>query len=275
MKLDIILLAYNKEKNIYNIYEKIQEELKNIKHKFIFIDNGSTDKTLNIFREIYDKDKDNIKIISLSKKFEDKDAIISGLKYSKADFTYVYDFKYSTNYIKKSFEFLNKNENCDSVCLCKKFKKPNFLQKFYFTFADKILNINIFNNKTNNRIFRKNMVSAIIENNNIDDLGFNIHYETNKDEENYNFKNKNELKILFLFITLGMLITFIALILFIILLICKKVSLNNTLLIILLLLFGINLIYISLLHSYIYKQNHKSNIKYIIKSKDGFDDEIL
>ena len=69
MKTDIIILAHNKENSINNCYEKITTELKELKYKIIFVDNGSTDNTYNVLKEIQSKDEDNIRVISLSKKY--------------------------------------------------------------------------------------------------------------------------------------------------------------------------------------------------------------
>ena len=47
MTLDIIIPLYNKEKSILNYYNKINDELKNVKHKFIFVDDSSNDSKNN------------------------------------------------------------------------------------------------------------------------------------------------------------------------------------------------------------------------------------
>ena len=46
MKIDIIVPSYNEEDNVINFYNKVNETLGDIKHNFIFVDDGSKDKTL-------------------------------------------------------------------------------------------------------------------------------------------------------------------------------------------------------------------------------------
>ena len=86
MKLDIIVPAYNEEDNIFNFYDAVNEALKGIKHNFIFIDDGSKDKTLQKLKELHKKDDENVKIISFSRNFGKEAAMYAGFLYSKADY---------------------------------------------------------------------------------------------------------------------------------------------------------------------------------------------
>lgn len=72
MKLiSIITPCYNEEKNVRELYSKVREimaELKDYRYEHIFIDNASTDKTLDILRELAAADK-NLKIIVNARNF--------------------------------------------------------------------------------------------------------------------------------------------------------------------------------------------------------------
>ena len=46
MKLSIIAPCKNEEGNVAKLYKKIDEVLKDIKYEIIYIDDGSTDKTM-------------------------------------------------------------------------------------------------------------------------------------------------------------------------------------------------------------------------------------
>ena len=67
MILDVIIPIYNKEKSITNIYNKIVDELKDIKYNIIFVDDNSSDKTLTVLKSIQKQDEERIKVICLSK----------------------------------------------------------------------------------------------------------------------------------------------------------------------------------------------------------------
>jgi glycosyltransferase involved in cell wall biosynthesis len=72
MKLiSIITPCYNEEKNVHELYLKIREimdQFKNYRYEHIFIDNASTDKTVDVLRELASADK-NLKIIVNARNF--------------------------------------------------------------------------------------------------------------------------------------------------------------------------------------------------------------
>ena len=54
MKLDVIFVTYNHEHIIRECYEKVKKELKESKHRIYFVDNCSTDDTLEELQKIYE-----------------------------------------------------------------------------------------------------------------------------------------------------------------------------------------------------------------------------
>lgn len=58
-KISIVTNCYNEEKNISILYEKVKEQMEKLPYEWEFIieDNASTDNTVNVIREICNKDK--------------------------------------------------------------------------------------------------------------------------------------------------------------------------------------------------------------------------
>ena len=91
--LSIIIPSYNEEENINEIYERIKKTLMDINidnFEIIFIENGSTDKSLEILKKINHNDK-KVKIVSFSRNFGYQNAILAGLKYSKNEHVCILD----------------------------------------------------------------------------------------------------------------------------------------------------------------------------------------
>ena len=91
--LSIIIPSYNEEENINEIYERIKKTLIDINidnFEIIFVENGSTDKSLEILKKINQNDK-KVKIVSFSRNFGYQNAILAGLKYSKNDHVCILD----------------------------------------------------------------------------------------------------------------------------------------------------------------------------------------
>ena len=69
--ISFIIPAYNEAGNVAELHSQISEvirEIKNYEFEFIFIENGSTDKTFYELQKLSEKDK-RIKIIKLSRNF--------------------------------------------------------------------------------------------------------------------------------------------------------------------------------------------------------------
>ena len=97
MILDIVINVYNNEKNILNIYNKIEDELKNINHRYIFVDDNSDDKSLEILKGIQSKNESTVKVIELSKRHGKDTSIYAGLSNTTHELVCIYDLDLNAN----------------------------------------------------------------------------------------------------------------------------------------------------------------------------------
>lgn len=90
--LDIILPAHNESDNINPIYQEIVQQLEGSNYQFqiFFVDDGSTDDTLEKITALAAKD-DRVKYINLSRNFGHQNAIKAGLDHSTADIVIMMD----------------------------------------------------------------------------------------------------------------------------------------------------------------------------------------
>ncbi len=303
MELDIIIPTYNEEGNIKNFYNETQKILKDIKHNYIFIDDGSTDKTFEELEEIYKTNDNNIKVISFSRNFGKEAAMYAGLQYSKAKIACIIDLdiKQNLNYLLKMYNFLKENSEYDSICMCQKQKKKKFFQHLFYKLIKKMSNLEIIEGASDFRMFRRNVVLAI---NKISEknrftkgifsyIGFNTYYDYYDVEYSKSIKSKKiPLNYLFdalinskplraatwtgLFISI---ISFLYLIAIIIKIIIKGVATigYSPITCIILFLGGIHLIFIGILGEYLGKTYNEAKNRpiFISKRKLGFDEDIL
>ncbi|MEO8400140.1 MAG: glycosyltransferase family 2 protein [Ignavibacteriaceae bacterium] len=83
-KISIVIPCYNEEGNIELLYQKVKESISEYDTEFIFVDDNSSDGTLNILEKLSDEYPD-IKYISFSRNFGHQSAIRAGLQYSTGD----------------------------------------------------------------------------------------------------------------------------------------------------------------------------------------------
>ena len=85
VEISILIPVYNEEKNISILHSKLSEVLINLNksYEIIFVDDGSTDKTLNEIEKLL-KDK-KTKLIQFRKNFGKADALNAAFKEAKGD----------------------------------------------------------------------------------------------------------------------------------------------------------------------------------------------
>lgn len=313
MKLNVIIPCYNEDGNILIFHEKISEVLKEIKYRLIFINDGSSDKTEEKLVSLYNKDKNHIRIINFSRNFGKEAAMYAGLIHSNAEYTCILDadLQHNPNYLLKMIDILDNNPEYDQVCMINK-KRTNeiflakILKKLFYKIINKISDTEFKTGASDFRMFRKNVVEAINslkENNRFSKgifswVGFNTKYIPYSVEKRYSGKSKFNIIKSFKYAWHGILnfsiqplklatrigtiissCSFIYLIYIFIdtLITGSKVPGYPSLICIILLLGGLNLLAIGILGEYISKMylEVKNRPIYVAKNKIGFDDEIL
>ena len=108
-QLAIIIPVKNEEKNIPLVIEDIKNKLKTINSlQIFFVDDGSTDSSWNIIKNIIQTDNININAIKLSKNYGKDKALFAGLSRVKANYIVFYDcdMQFNSKYIKNMYDLI-------------------------------------------------------------------------------------------------------------------------------------------------------------------------
>lgn len=92
-KVSIVIPMYYEEEVANECYKRIAKVLKSLKdysYEIIFINDGSKDKTLEILKDIANKDE-NVKVISFSRNFGHQAAVTAGIQYVTGDAIVIID----------------------------------------------------------------------------------------------------------------------------------------------------------------------------------------
>lgn len=93
MKLSLVIPAYNEEDSIPIFYKETQNiisELPNIEFEYLFVDDGSDDNTLEVLRDLNKRDA-QLHYISFSRNFGKEAAIYAGLENATGDYVVIMD----------------------------------------------------------------------------------------------------------------------------------------------------------------------------------------
>lgn len=168
MKLSIIIPCKNEEGNIKELYKKLNDTLKGIKYEAIFIDDGSTDKTLDKLHELYEQDMQHVKILSFSRNFKKEAAMLAGLEHASGEYTCFIDADLQQNpkYLIEMYEFLEKNKEYDEVSMVMKNINHKGImtlgKNMFYKLMNSLCDIKLESSASDFRMFRKNVKEAMI-----------------------------------------------------------------------------------------------------------------
>ena len=93
MKLSLVIPAYNEEESIPIFYKETQNiisDLPNMEVEYLFVDDGSGDNTLEVLRDLNKRDA-QVHYISFSRNFGKEAAIYAGLENANGDYVAIMD----------------------------------------------------------------------------------------------------------------------------------------------------------------------------------------
>lgn len=170
-KISVIVPCYNEEESMPLFYEeicKVADSFKHVGFEFIFVNDGSRDRTLDIARELSSKDK-RVRYISFSRNFGKEAAILAGLEYSVGDYVAIMDadLQDPPSLLHEMYDGI-KNEGYDCVAtrrVSRKGEPPirSFFAKCYYKLINKISKTEIVDGARDYRLMSRQMVNSILE----------------------------------------------------------------------------------------------------------------
>lgn len=169
--LSIIVSCYNEEKAIPLFYEeidKISKKMDNLNFEFIFVNDGSSDETLNVVKELRKKDE-RVRFVSFSRNFGKEAAMYAGLEASRGDFVTLMDADLQDPpYMLEKMYNLIINDGYDCVGTRRVTRKGEpkirsfFARKFY-RIINKLSNIEMVDGARDYRLMTRQVVDAILK----------------------------------------------------------------------------------------------------------------
>ncbi len=176
MKLvSIVVPCYNEQEVLPMFYEEITRvtdqmtrDNPELTFEYLFINDGSKDKTLEIFRSLADKDK-RVRYISFSRNFGKESGMYAGLKNAKGDYVVVMDadLQHPPSFLPEMYRYV-KDGQYDCATTRRVSRKGEskirswFARKFY-AIMNKISQTEIVDGAQDFRFMTRQMVDAILD----------------------------------------------------------------------------------------------------------------
>ena len=169
-KCTIVVPCYNEEEAIPLFYEATNEALKcmPLEIEYLFVNDGSKDGTLNVLRELSEKDA-RVHFVSFSRNFGKEAAMYAGLKESTGDYVAIMDadLQDPPELIPEMYESII-NEGYDCVATRRVDRKGEppirsaFANMFYFIMHI-IAKVDMVPGARDFRLMKRTMVDAIVD----------------------------------------------------------------------------------------------------------------
>ena len=171
MTISIIVPCFNEEESLPLFYaemEKIKFQL-NDHFEYIFVNDGSKDRTLAILRELNQKNN-SVRYLSFSRNFGKEAALYAGLKHATGDLVTVMDadLQDPPELLLTMKSMLEKNPDLDCVGTRRTTRdgEPpirSFFAKMFYQLINKISQVEMVDGARDFRLMRRQMVDAILE----------------------------------------------------------------------------------------------------------------
>lgn len=170
-KISVVVPCYNEEESLPLFYEEVNKVTEQMKKKaefeFIFVNDGSKDKTLEEFRKLAKKDK-RVKYISFSRNFGKEAGMLAGLEHATGDYvtTMDADLQDPPTLLEEMFDTLEAGEYDCCATKSTNRKGYSFLRKtftkWFYEIIGKISKTEMVPGARDFRLMTKQMVDAII-----------------------------------------------------------------------------------------------------------------
>ncbi len=170
-KISVVVPCYNEEKTIpifYKEMNKVMDKMKKLDFELIFVDDGSSDSTLEVCKNLAKEDK-RVKFLSFSRNFGKEAGIYAGLNKSTGDYVTLMDVDLQDppELLPKMYNLI-KEEGYDSVGtrrVTRKGEPPirSFFARCFYKLINKMSKTEMVDGARDYRLMTRQMVNSILE----------------------------------------------------------------------------------------------------------------
>ncbi|KRL79328.1 glycosyltransferase family 2 protein [Ligilactobacillus equi] len=170
-KLSIIVPCYFEEESIplfYTAVENIRPQLPNIELEYWFINDGSTDGTLNEIKKFNKLNPEHVHYASFSRNFGKEAALYCGLQNATGDYVTVMDVDLQDppDMLPEMFKYINEGYDCVGTRRTTRQGEPpirSFFARMFYKLINRISDTEMVDGARDFRLMTRQMVDAILE----------------------------------------------------------------------------------------------------------------
>lgn len=168
--VEVVVPCYNEEAMLNMFYvesEKIYKTIDGYSFSYIFVNDGSRDKTYPILKDLAGK-HDNVKFISFSRNFGKEAAMYAGLCNTTADYVIVMDadLQHPPALVPEMIKQIEAGYDCCAALRTSRkgeSKIKSFFSRMFYKFSNRFTDVQLVQNAVDFRIMSRQMVDNIVK----------------------------------------------------------------------------------------------------------------
>ena len=170
MKLSLVVPCYNEQDNVQEFYHCTKACFRGHidDYEIVFVNDGSSDKTLEKLKTLVEYDEPSIQIVSFSRNFGKESAIYAGLARSRGERVCLIDadLQQRPEVVLEMMKILDAKPEIDCVCAYQEKRKESRLMSFtksmFYKIINKISEVDFVNGASDFRLMSRTMVNTIL-----------------------------------------------------------------------------------------------------------------
>ena len=170
-KISVIVSCYNEEESLPLFYREMErvrkQDFEGVDFEYIFVNDGSKDKTLQEMKELRKKDK-KVRYISFSRNFGKEAAMYAGMQAATGDYVTLMDadLQDPPSLLRQMYDLI-KNDGYDCIAtrrITRKGEPPirSFFARMFYKIINKMSDVEMVDGARDYRLMTKQMVDAIV-----------------------------------------------------------------------------------------------------------------
>ncbi|MCI2048254.1 MAG: glycosyltransferase family 2 protein [Lachnospiraceae bacterium] len=171
--IDIVIPCSNEQECVRLIHDRVQSvfcsRLTGYEWRILFIDDGSSDNTLEEIRKLAGSDPAHVFYISFTRHFGKEAAVYAGLEHSTGEYTAVMDcdLQHPPEMLAEMAEALEKEDyDCAAAQRTQKIGRPSiqrFISDVYYHMINWVTGLNFVPGMTDYRLMKRRVVESVLE----------------------------------------------------------------------------------------------------------------
>lgn len=169
-KLSLVVPCYNEEETVVPLYEEVDSVMKahGVNYEMVFVNDGSSDRTYELLKEITERADQHIRVIDFSRNFGKEAGMYAGLSNVQGEYTAIMDgdMQQSPEVVLEMLDILENDPDYDCVAAVQEKRHEGFVLTFFKNSFYRIINktsqVDFVSGASDFRIMRRPVVDAIL-----------------------------------------------------------------------------------------------------------------